>query len=175
MRRLTATLGYLGAALTIAAMLLAPFVLFNLFGRALVATGIRVDPLYGGGELLRTITKDGHRIAVNRPVVPTAPLSEEEPFVQMTWEPADALPPHVGEEVDLDGDGRPDLLARFDVPRDPTSALYADITPIGSMVRPLQRVSRGPAMSALIARVDNRIILRVPLTAEQAALERARR
>ena len=175
MRRLSATLGYSGAALTIAAMLLAPFVLFNLFGHALVATGIRVDPLYSGGDPLRAITKDGYRVVVNRPVFPVAPFSEVEPFVQLAWEPADALPPHVAEEVDVDGDGQPDLLARFDVPRDLAAALYADVTPIGDRVRPLQRVSRGPAMSSLIVRIENRIVLRVPLTKEQAARERARR
>jgi hypothetical protein len=51
-------------------------VLFNLFGEALVATGIRVDPIYAGGDPLRTITKDGYRVVVNRPVLPVAPLSE---------------------------------------------------------------------------------------------------
>lgn len=175
MRRLTATLGYFGAALTIAAMLLAPFVLFNLFGHALVATGIRVDPLYSGGDPLRAITKDGYRVVVNHPVFPVAPLSEIEPFVQLAWEPADALPPHVVEEVDVDGDGQPDLLARFDVPRDGAAELFADVTSLGDKVRPLQRVSRGPSMSALIVRVEDRIVLRVPLTKEEVARERARR
>jgi hypothetical protein len=108
-------------------------------------------------------------------VFPAAPFSEVEPFVQLAWEPAHALPPRVAEEVDVDGDGQPDLLARFDVPRDGAAALYADVTPIGDKVRPLQRVSRGPAMSSLIVRVENRIVLRVPLTKEQAARERARR
>jgi hypothetical protein len=175
MRRLTAILGYVGAALTIAAMLLAPFVLFNVFGKALVATGIHVDPVYAGGEPLCTVTKDGYRVVINRPVLPVAPLTRAQPFVQMAWEPADGLPLHIADEVDIDGDGQADLLACFDVPHDLAAALYADVTPIGNKVRPLHHVSRSSGVSALIVRVNNRIVLRVPLTREQAAQERARR
>jgi hypothetical protein len=174
MRRLTATLGYTGAALTVAAMLVTPFVLFDLFTHAVAATGIRVDPAYGGGDSVRAIAKDGYRVVVNRPVLPVAPLARVAPFVQLAWEPAGALPAHVADEVDLDGDGRADLRADFDVPRASGAALHADVTPLGDKVRPLRRVSRD-AMSSLIARVGDRIVLRVPLTREEARRVRAAR
>jgi len=174
MRRLTAMLGYTGAALTVAAMLVTPFVLFNFFGRILVHTGIRVDPAYGGGDSLRAVAKDGYRIVVNRPVLPVAPLTRVSPFVQMAWEPVSALPAHVSDDVDLDGDGRADLRADFDVPRDSAAPLYADVNPLGDKVQALRRVSR-EGMSALAARVNDRIVLRVPLTKEEAKRERAAR
>ena len=174
MRRLTAILGYTGAALTVAAMLVSPFVLFNFLGRVLVHTGIHVDPAYGGGDSVRTIEKEGYRVVVNRPVLPIAPFSGVAPFVQMGWEPASALPTHVSDDVDLDGDGSADLCAIFDVPHDAGAPLYADITPVGDKVRPLQRVSRN-GMSAFAARVNDRVVLRVPLTKEEAGRERVRR
>jgi hypothetical protein len=74
--------------------------------------------------------------------------------------------------VDLDGDGRADLLASFEVPRDPALPLFADVTPLGDRVRPLRHASRGD-MSALIARVNDRIVLRVPLTEAGVAAARA--
>jgi hypothetical protein len=155
-------------------MLASPFVLFNLFTRAVAATGVRVSPTFAGGDSLRAVVKDGYRIVVNRPVLPRAPLSRVAPFVQLAWEPVRALPAHVADEVDVDGDGRADLRAVFDLPRDTSAALRADVTPLGGMVRPLRGVSRG-GMSALVARVNDRIVLRVPLTKAEAARERARR
>ena len=174
MRRLQAILGYTGAALTVAVMLVTPFLLFDLFTRAVAATGVRVDPVYGGGDSVRVVPRDGYRIVVNAPVLPVAPLSPSEPFVQMAWAPANALPAHVGDEVDVDGDGVADLRAVFDVPRDPTAPLFADVTPLGGKVQALRHASRGD-MSGLIARVNDRIVLRVPLTKEEAKRERARR
>jgi hypothetical protein len=165
MQRLTAVLGYTGAILTVVAMLVMPFVLFPLFQRGVAATGVEVDPMYTGGATARIIMKDGYRIVVNRPVRSRAPLARPAAFVQLAWEPARALPARVSDEVDLDGDGRADLTARFDVPADTTAALFVDVIPAGGMVKPLHRGSRD-SFSALIARVGSRIVVRVPLAAE---------
>jgi hypothetical protein len=162
MQRLNSVLGYTGATLTVVAMLVMPFVLFPLFQQDVAATGVEVDPVYSGGTTARVFQKDGYRIVVNRPVRSRAPLDRPAAFVQITWAPAGALPSHVADEVDLDGDGRADLTARFDVPADTTSALFVDVTPAGDMVRPLHRVSRD-SFSSLIARVGVRIVVRVPL------------
>lgn len=162
MRRLTAILGYTGAGLTVAAMLVTPFVLFGVFTQGVAATGVRVDPVYSGGEPWQTLVRGGYRIVVNRPVFPQALLPQAGPFVQLAWIPAQALPEHVSDEVDIDGDGRTDLIARFDVPRDPRLPLRVDVTPTGDKVLPMRRVSRD-SFSSLIARVGDRVVLRVPL------------
>ena len=162
MGRWRAALGYGGAVLTVLAMLLAPFVLYPLFTRGVAALRVRVDPAYSGGEPARTIERDGYRIQVNHPVHPLGPLARTAPFVQLAWTPAERLPAHVADEVDLDGDGRSDLLARFDVPRDPAAPLTVDVRPLGPAVRPLARTSR-ESFSALIARVGDRVVVRVPL------------
>ncbi len=174
MKRVKAIFGYTGAALTVAVMLLTPFLLYDLVTRAVAATGVRVDPVYGGGDSARVETRECYRIVVNGPVLPVAPLSRAAPFVQMAWVPAAELPARVADQVDVDGDGIADLRAEFDVPRDPAAPLFADVTPLGDRVRPLRHASR-TGMSGLIARVNDRIVLRVPLTKEEAKRERARR
>jgi len=174
MRRLTAILGYTGAALTVAAMLVTPFLLFNLFGRLLVRTGIRVDPVYQGGDSVRVVPRDGYRIVVYRPYLPVAPLSSVGPYAQVAWAPAHALPAHVEDEVDLDGDGRADLCAAFDVPRDPEARLAADVRSLGNKVQPPPRIGR-QNYGLLIARANDRIVLRVPLSKEEARRARAAR
>ena len=162
MQRLKAVLGYTGAVLTVVAMLVMPFVLFPLFTQGVAATGVEVDPVYTGGATARVIAKDGYRILVGRPVRSRALLGRPAAFVQLAWQPAGALPARVADEVDVDGDGRADLTARFEVPADTTAELFVDVTPAGGMVRPLRRASRG-SFSALIARVGDRIVVRVPL------------
>jgi hypothetical protein len=102
MQRLKAVLGYTGAVLTVAAMLVMPFVLFPLFQRGVAATGVEVDPVYTGGGIARTIAKDGYRIIVNQPVRSRALLARPAAFVQLAWAPAGALPARITDEVDLD-------------------------------------------------------------------------
>jgi len=162
MRRLKAVLGYGGAILTSVAMLVMPFVLFPLFTQGVAATGVQVDPVYGGGRTARVVARDGYRIVVNHPVRSRALLAAPAPFVQLAWEPAAALPAHVADEVDVDGDGRADLAVRFDVPADTAAALFVDVTPASEGFRPLRHVSR-ESFSRLIARVAGRIVVRVPL------------
>jgi hypothetical protein len=162
MRRLQAVLGYTGAILTVVAMLVMPFVLFPLFTQGVAATGVQVDAVYSGGGTARVIAKDGYRIIVGRPVRSRALLERPAPFVQLAWTPIGALPARVADDVDLDGDGRADLTARFAVPADTTAALFVDVTPLGGKVLPLHRVSRD-SFSSLIARVGDRIVVRVPL------------
>ena len=162
MRRLQAVLGYGGAVLTVVLMLAAPFVLFDLFTRAVARTGVQVDPVYSGGAPADTLAREGYAIVVNHPVRSRALIARPAPFVQMTWTPAAALPARVLEVVDVDGDGRADLVARFEVPADTTAPLFVDVTPVGDRVRALRHASRG-GLSGMIVRVAGRILVRAPL------------
>jgi hypothetical protein len=162
MQRLQPVLGYAGAILTVVAMLVGPFVLFPLFERGIAASGVEVDAVYTGGAVARVVAKDGYRITVRRPVRARALLARPVAFVQLEWAPAAALPARVADEVDLDGDGRADVTVRFAVPADTTAALFVDATPAGGMVRPLHRASRD-SFSSLIARVGDRVVVRLPL------------
>jgi hypothetical protein len=161
-RRAKSILGYTAAGLTLLAMAAAPFLLMGLFVRGVAATGIRPDPVYAGGTPRATIARAGYRITVYHPVNPAAPLSRLPPYVQIAWGPARSLPATVSDEVDIDGDGRPDLRARFEVPRDESVPLRVEIDSLSGKVEPRRGVSR-ESLALLIARVKGSIVVRVPL------------
>ena len=163
MERLKPILGYTAAALTILAAALTPFVLIGLFTRGVAATGVEIDPAYAGGKASHTITRGTYQVVVHRPVWPHAPLQRLEPFVQLTFAPAAALPPRVADELDLTGDRQPDVRVTFDVPRDPKAELRVNIEPLGPLVRPVRQAGRD-SFSTLIARVGDTILVRVPLS-----------
>jgi len=163
MNRLKSVLGYSAAGLTVLASILTPFLLMNVFSRGVGATGVRIDPVYSGGDPERVIDKGSYQIVVHRPVPDQTLLRVREPFVQLAWKPADALPGRVSEEIDLDNDSRPDLRVEFEVPRDPEAELRVDVVPLAPLVQPMSRVAK-ESFTRLIARVGDSIVVRVPLT-----------
>ena len=165
MKRLIPILGYTAAALTVIAAVLIPFLLMNVFTRGVAATGVRIDPSFTGGEPVRTVQQAGYQVVIHRPVLRRSPLARVDSFVQLDWKPAAALPARVSEEIDLDGDGRADLRAVFEVPRDPGAGLHVDVTPLTGHVRPMLGVGK-ESFSSLIARVGDAIVVRVPLRAD---------
>jgi hypothetical protein len=122
---------------------------------------LRIDPIYSGGEPARVIDRGGYQIVVYKPVPKRAPLSQSGGFVQLVWKPVAALPAHVSEEIDIDGDGRPDLVATFDVPRDPHAELRLTVQPLSTLLKPLNAIGK-VSFSELIARVNDTIVVRVP-------------
>jgi hypothetical protein len=158
MQRLRSILGYSGAALTMTLAVLTPFFLYGWFQKGIGGLGLRIDPVYSGGEVSHVIQRDGYRIVVNRPVYKKSPLQRVGSFVQVTWTPAAGLPARVADDVDLDGDGKPDLRVQFDVPKNQASELEADVT------RPQPAHIKGIAsFDTLIARVKDGIVVRFPL------------
>jgi hypothetical protein len=162
MKRLRAILGYTVAVLTIAVAVIGPLFWFGFFGRAAARTSLRVDPVYTGGEPARTIARDSYQIVIYKPVLKRAPLSATGSFVQIVWKPVSALPATVSEPLDLDGDGQPDCVVSFQVPRDPHAKLLVNVKPLTGLVKPLNGVSKD-SFSSLIARVNDTIVVRVPL------------
>jgi len=156
-KKLRSILGNSGAVLTLALAVLAPFLLFGWFQAAIGAAHLRIDPTYSGGEVSHVIERQGYRIVVNRPVPRRSPLQRIGPLVQLAWTPAASLPAHLSEEVDLDGDGTPDVRVAID-----TQKLVVDVTPLNARYRPMH--SQGvTSFSALIARVKDGIVVRIPL------------
>ena len=162
MKRLRGILGYTAAVLTIAVAVLGPLVWFGFFTRAAAKTSLRIDPAYTGGEPARTIARDSYQIVIYKPVQKRAPLSPIGSFVQIVWKPVSALPATVSEQLDLDGDGQPDCVVSFQAPRDPKAKLRVDVKPLNALVRPMNGVSK-ESFSSLIARVNDTIVVRVPL------------
>jgi hypothetical protein len=81
--------------------------------------------------------------------------------VQLSFTPALALPAHVSEKIDVDGDGRPDLRAVFDVPK-ASGDLRMDIVPLNGRFQGVKGAGR-ESFSRLIARVNDPIVVRAPL------------
>jgi hypothetical protein len=148
--------------LTIAVAVIGPLFWFGFFSRAAARTSLRIDPVYSGGEPARTISRDAYQIVIYKPVLKRAPLSATGSFVQIVWKPVSALPAAIAEPLDLDGDGRPDCVVSFQVPRDPQAKLRVDVKPLNALVKPMNGVSKD-SFSSLIARVNDTIVVRVPL------------
>ncbi len=118
--------------------------------------------MYSGGPKVRTIQFAGYTVDVHRPVSPHM-LQREKSFVQLDWKPVNMLPPHVSDTVDIDGDGKPDVEVRFDVPKDPKQTLKVDVASLNPHYESLQNITK-EKLSALIVRVDDAVLVRVPIT-----------
>jgi len=162
MKRLSGMLGYTVAVLTIAVAVIGPLFWFGFFSRAAARTSLRVDPVYTGGDPARTLDRDSYQIIIYKPVLKRAPLSTTGSFVQIVWKPVSALPAAIAEPLDLDGDGRPDCVVSFQVPRDPHAKLLVSVKPLTDLVLPMNEVGKD-SFSSLIARVNDTIVVRVPL------------
>ena len=157
MKPLRSILGNTGATVTLALAALTPFLLYGWFQSAIGAAHLRIDPTYSGGEISHVIERPGYRIVVNRPVPRRSPLQRIGPFVQIAWTPAGALPANLSDEVDLDGDGTPDVRVAID-----SHNLIVDVTPLTARYHPMH--SQGvTSFCALIARVNDSLIVRLPM------------
>ncbi len=159
--KLRTKLGYTAAGMTVFAALLTPFLLFGLFTKGFAALGLHVDEMYSGGPKVRTVQIASYSIDIHRPVFPHM-LQSEKPFVQLDWKPVSALPPHVSDVVDVDGDGQPDIRVSFDVPKDVKTPLRVSVEALNPRYEAMRNVGN-EKFSRLIVRVDDAILVRVPL------------
>jgi hypothetical protein len=164
--RILTILAYTGAGLTLLVAVCVPFVLFQTFSDVVAHAGLHIDAAYSGGTIARTVEHDGYRILVYQPVQPRL-FERIEPFVQIVFEPADALPSHVSDEIDLDGDGHPDVLVSFTMPADPNAPLRGDVTALNRTYVSLNNVG-GESFSRMVVRTGNKIVVRVPMNKELA-------
>jgi hypothetical protein len=159
--KMRAKLAYTAAGMTVFAALLVPFLLFGLFTKGFAALGLHVDEMYSGGPKVRTVQTSAYSIDIHRPVFPHM-LQRENPFVQLDWRPVSALPPHVSDVVDVDGDGLPDICVSFDVPKDVKTSLRVNVEALNPRYEAMRNVGK-EKFSRLIVRVDDAIVVRVPL------------
>src|SRR5271165_5532278 len=162
MRSLTSKLGYTAAGMTVLAAMLVPFLLMGLFTKGFTKLGLHVDEMYSGGPAVRTIQAKGYTVTIHKAVYPHL-LQTEKPFVQLDWKPVSALPQHVSDTVEVDGDGKPDVRVSFDVPKDLKTPLRVDVDALNPRYQAMRNVGK-QKFSELIVRVDDAILVRVPLT-----------
>jgi len=164
----TAKLGYTAAGMTVLAAALAPFLLMGMFAKGFTKLGLHVDEMYSGGPIVRTIQAEGYTIGIHRTVYPHF-WQTEKPFVQLDWKPVAGLPEHVCDVVNVDsavaadGYGQQELRVSFDVPKDPKTPLHVNVEALNPRFQAMRNVGK-PKFSELIVRVDDAILVRVPLT-----------
>jgi len=164
--RILSILAYTGAGLTLLIAVCVPFVLMGVFTNVVAHAGLHIDATYSGGTVARTIQKDGYRIVVYQPVQPRMlERVRVEPFVQIVFEPVDSLPAHVSDEIDLDGDGRPDVRVSFAVPADANAKMRGDVTALNGGYVSLANVA-DESFSRMVVRTGDKIVVRVPVNKE---------
>ncbi len=157
MNRLQSLAGNTAAWLTVAVAVLGPFLLFGAFQKIIGSAGLKIHQTFSGGEVVRTVDRPKYRIEIFEPVSKTAPLQRVDPFIQIRWTPAAALPAIVSDAIDIDGDGTPDVRIQFrpadlELHAAPLHTGYHDVYTKGIV-----------SFSNLIARVDDSIVVRFPL------------
>lgn len=161
MAKLKSTLGYTGAGATVLLAAIVPFILLPIFHKGFAHMGLHVDEVYSGGPKVRTIQSGAYIIDVHGAVTPHF-FQSEEPFVQLDWRPAAALPSHIADDVDIDGDGTPDVRVEFDVPEDTKAPLRVNVDAMNHRYESIRGIGK-PKFSSLIARIDDAIIVRIPM------------
>ena len=160
--RFLAVLAYIGAALSLLVAACTPFVLMGAFSQAIARTGIHVDAVYSGGTISRTVLRDGYQVDIYRPVQPHA-LQRVAPFVQIAFRPANSLPRHFSDEIDLDGDGRPDVRISLVVPKDPNVRPTGEVVALNDRYRSFRMPGSGPiGFSELIVQSNGAVLVRIP-------------
>ena len=165
--RLLSVLSYVGAGASLAVAACTPFVLTGVFAQAVARTGVRVDPVYTGGVVARTLVRDGYLVDIDQPVRPHA-LQPVDSFVQIAFRPVRALPRRVSEEVDLDGDGQPDVLVRFSVPSNAEARPTGEVVALNGKFRSFRAPENDVWFSQLIAQSGDAILVRIPMNAPAA-------
>lgn len=163
--RLPAVLAYIGAGLTLAVAVCVPFILAGTFSHVVASIGLHIDATYTGGTVARTISHAGYQVVIYKPVRPHR-LQSLDPFVQIAFTPASALPAAVSEDVDLEGDGQPNVHIAFSMPSDlrqhPSGFIIALSRRYRSFTAP------GPSsFSQMLVRTGDTILIRVPIRPER--------
>lgn len=153
-------LGYSAAALTLVIAVLVPFVLINFLSHGVEAAGLHVDEGFVGGPVVRTIAKPGYVIQVHREFHPRW-LQRTEPFVQLSWEPRQSLPAQISDDVDIDGDGKPDVRVSFATPAKDGNT-KVNVESLNPKYVALHGVGQ-QSFSRLIAVIHNKVVVRMPV------------
>lgn len=125
MNKLRQAAGYAWAAAAFIAAL-AAITSYESLGTRIAATGLRISPVFSGGEIARTLERKGYRVLVRRPVFDSLLREKKDGFVQVDFGPFEALPAVVKESLDLDGDGREESTLELDTAAPKVSLLTSD-------------------------------------------------
>jgi hypothetical protein len=96
-------------------VVLATFMGLNTWPQKLAdVTGVQVSAWYTGGEVVRTVAREGYEVRIHRPVFDGFLWDRSEGFVQIELAPLESVPPLVTEDIDFDNDGARDFRLELD-------------------------------------------------------------
>ncbi|EKD69253.1 MAG: hypothetical protein ACD_47C00193G0005 [uncultured bacterium] len=78
------------------------------------ASGMKISPMYTGGEVAKTIENKDYTTIIHKPVFACLIGESQKGFVQVVWRAKGALPAMIEEKIDIDGDEKPDFTLKFD-------------------------------------------------------------
>lgn len=114
MQTIKPIIGYAWAACAVL-VVLACFIGSDYFSHRLAAaTGITISPWFSGGEVAATTEHGTYRALIHRPVFDGLFSERQDGFVQIKWEPHQALPATITETIDYNGDGATDFTIVLD-------------------------------------------------------------
>ncbi len=154
-------LGYSAAILTVLVSILVPLGLMGFFSNRVGALGLHVDEYYVGGPVVRTIAANGYQIQIHKEFHPRL-LQRAEPYVQLAWTPVKALGARVSDDVDIDGDGKPDVHVTFAVPGSARVGTKVDVDPVNPKFVSMHGVGED-SFSRFVGQVGDKIVVRIPL------------
>ncbi len=104
-----------GWALMAVPILLATFIGMNFWAEKLVSfTGLKVSPLFTGGEVVQTIRHEGYETLIHRPVFDGLVCERKNGFVQIGWKASGGtLPEVIDEAIDFNRDGKEDFRIKL--------------------------------------------------------------
>lgn len=108
---------------------------------------MKINPIYSGGDSLRTYQQDSLKIIINKPVFAALFGESSKGYVQVKFKVAGKLPERFISDVDYDGDGKPDFEVTVDTQKGQTS-----LKPLSSMVLGLRTSSK--VKEAWVVRVE---------------------
>ncbi len=114
MKRIRKFLAYVWALMAVP-ILLATFMGNHVWAGKLVnSTGLKVSPLYTGGEVAQTIKHEGYETLIHQPVFDGLLCERKNGFVQVGWKATgDKLPELIDDTIDFDNDGNNDFRIKL--------------------------------------------------------------
>lgn len=128
-------MGYLWAAAAVVAIPAAFMANEGLAKKLVDVTGMKISPVYTGGDVERRTENPGYTTVIHKPVFACLIGESKTGFVQVDWQAKDKLPPTLSESVDLDGDRKADFTVTLD-----TAARSASISPQGGIAKGVLKV-----------------------------------
>ncbi len=114
MQTVKSVIGYTWGACAVL-IVLACFIGSDYFSHRLAAaTGVTISPWFSGGEVVATMEHGTYRTLIHRPVFDGLFSEWQDGFIQVQWEPHQALPARIEEAIDYNGDGKTDFAIVLD-------------------------------------------------------------